>query len=150
MVRVDGSLTTIQNSRRTFLTAETLTWAKSLGRRSNNVAGPSVSLRRSGKCSYTDGEQKRVVDGTSSPVKKRTKSAKSGPRKKRRSAENDDDDEDEDDETDSEGSDAGASEVTHVEDEQVDEEEDEGEPIIGRGGRRSAKVSLGDGELFAR
>ena len=72
----------------------------------------------------------------SPPVKKRTKSAKSGPRKKRRSEESKEDDAGDSDSEEME-SDDDEGQLQNTEE---DAEVEEGEAVIGRGGRRGAKV----------
>ena len=82
-------------------------------------------------------EQRKFVDRTLSPVKKRTKSARSGPRKKRRSTDIDDDDDDA--ESDATLDDEDEAEASPVEVEE-EEEAEAGETVVGRGGKRGAKV----------
>ena len=123
-------------SRTTYLSEETLLWAKSLGRRPNTVLGPSVSNRSVFfKGSSTMREQRRIM-AASPPVKKRTKSAKIGPRKKRRSEESKEDDAGDSDSEEMK-TDDDEGELVMVEEEA---EVEEGEAVIGRGGRRGAKV----------
>ncbi len=45
----------LNESRKEYLSAETLTWVKSLGRKTNGIAGPSVSRARFGGLIGIDG-----------------------------------------------------------------------------------------------
>ena len=72
---------------------------------------------------------------------KRPKSTKTGARKKRKSADRDDDEEEEDEEEEEEDEDDEA-ESTIADDAEEAEEEGEGNDVVGRGGRRGAKVNL--------
>ncbi|KAK1921574.1 armadillo-type protein [Papiliotrema laurentii] len=104
----------LENTRRSYLTEEESSWARTLGRRGAVTAGAN-----------------RRVDPDSSPAKNRVKTTKTGPRKRSRRADDTSEDESEDDEDEEE-------ELT--ESAESEEEEEEGEAVIGRGGRRGAKT----------
>jgi len=122
--------------RKTYLSEDVLGWAKAktMGKRPNTIAGPSVSPAHRIADQKLILAQRQRADPASSPVKKRTKSAKAGPRKKRRLADSDEDDAEEESENDGSEEEAEASVA------ETEEEVDEGEPVVGRGGRRGAKV----------
>lgn len=127
----------MQMSRSTFLADETQEWAKNIGRKLNNVAGPSVSRCRGEKKGRTLTPSQRRVEPASSP-KKRIKSSKT-PRKKRRVAPN------EDKEEESEGDESDLTTAEEQEDDESEEinDEDQAEAqVLGRGGRRGAKVRI--------
>ena len=82
-------------------------------------------------------KQRRQAESGSSPVKKRAKTTKSATRKRavRSDETSDDDDEDSDDDEDEEDEDEAMDEEESAEEEEGDE------PVVGRGGKRGAKVS---------
>jgi sister-chromatid-cohesion protein PDS5 len=134
------------NYRTTFLSTDAQDWLKVSGRRSGNVAGPSVSPSVAFGVRQLTMQRRAVArdSKSTSPKKRSTKRTKKAPssKKKKRSRkgeDSDDDDEDEESEEDDEEETTGAeSEAASA----IEEEEDAGATAVeGRGGKRGAKVS---------
>ncbi|WVF69779.1 hypothetical protein IAT40_004558 [Kwoniella sp. CBS 6097] len=111
-----------------YLSDEVRSWARNLGKRSVITSAPA-----------------RRAEGASSPSKKRVKSdsSRKASKKKRRKVVDPDesDDDDEEDESESEEDDEeDGDETGDEEDDDTEVEDEDGEAVLGRGGRRGAKT----------
>ncbi|RXK35355.1 hypothetical protein M231_07377 [Tremella mesenterica] len=108
-----------RNLTRKYLDDETDTWAKNLGKKAVNTAGPSRKFRDS---------------SSTTPTKKRVRKTKPAARKKAKRTDEDEDDPSESDDDDEAEGESSALSAPPSEDEVED-------GVEGRGGKRGAKVS---------